>query len=118
MSIFDAIFKVPKPRLSWHEQFSGKKLTCFPTYQDAKNRTNGEKLKVEHIAGNLTHQTMFQINGSHLVSMIDAYCEIEKTPLCDQKTHEEFLSTTAEHVFAPGEQVDKWDAPPPGGFSA
>lgn len=89
--------KIKKPK-DPADEFKGKFITCYFTAEDAKKRTNGERLKVEHIAGNLTHQTMFQINGSHLVSMLDAYCELNKEPLPNQQMHEDFLSTTAEHV--------------------
>jgi hypothetical protein len=90
-------FKLKKPK-DPIEQFKGKLMTAYPTAQDATKRTNGEKLKVEHIAGNLTHQTMFQINGTHLVSMLDAFCELNKEQLPDQQTHEDFLSTVVESV--------------------
>lgn len=90
-------FKIKKPK-DPAEQFKGKRLTCYRTAQDATKRTNPETLTVEHIAGNLTHQTMFQVNGSHLVSMLDAYCELNREPLPNQQMHEEFLSTVAEHV--------------------
>lgn len=90
-------FKIKKPK-DPAEQFIGKTLTCYPTAQDATKRTNPANLVVEHIAGNLTHQTMFQVNGSHLVSMLDAYCQLNREPLPDQQMHEDFLSTTAEHI--------------------
>lgn len=90
-------FKVPKPK-DPAEQFKGHPLTCYPTAKDVKNRTNGVRVEVEHIAGNLTHQTMFQINGKYLVSMLDAYCELNREPLPNQEFHEEFLSTVAEHI--------------------
>lgn len=94
------------PKMKWFKlkpqdpaaQFIGKKMTCYPTYEDAKNRTNAETLLVEHICGNLTHQTCFQINGSHLVSMLDAYCELNKEPKPTQEMHEDFLSTKAEVI--------------------
>ena len=47
---------------------------------------------------NLTHQTMFQVNGSHLVSMLDAYCEINGEALPNLELHQDFLATVAEHV--------------------
>lgn len=94
-------FKLKKPQ-DPADQFKGMTLMAYPTAQDARLRTNGEQLKVEHIAGNLRHQTMFQINGSHLVSMYDAYCELNGEPLPNQEFHEAFLSTVAEHVSAPG----------------
>jgi hypothetical protein len=90
-------FKIRKPK-SLEEQFLGEVLTCYPTARDVHHRTNPVRLKVEHIAGNLTHQTMFQINGSHLVSMLDAYCELNDEPLPNMKMHDEFLSTVATHV--------------------
>lgn len=90
-------FKVRKPKDPM-EQFKGKTLTVYPTGDDALKRTNGTRLKVEHIAGNLTHQAMFQVNGSHLVSMLDAYCELNREPLPSQELHEDFLSTTCESV--------------------
>lgn len=90
-------FKIRKPK-NLHEQFVGKTLTAYPTAQDAKKRSNGVRLEVEHIAGNFTHQTMFQINGSHLVSMLDAYCELNREPLPNQEMHEGFLSTVATSV--------------------
>lgn len=91
-------FKIRKPKEP-SEQFIGRTMTAYPTAKDATERTNSERLTVEHIAGNLTHQTMFQVNGSHLVSMLDAYCELNKEPLPDQQTHEDFLSTVAETVM-------------------
>lgn len=94
-------FKLKKPK-SLDQQFKGRTMTAYATSGDAKARTNPERLLVEHICGNLTHQTMFQINGSHLVSMLDAYCELNREPLPDQETHEAFLSTVAEHIQAPG----------------
>lgn len=90
-------FKVKKPKEP-SEQFVGKVLTAYPTAKDAKHRTNAERMVVTHIAGNLTHQTMFQVNGSHLVSMLDAYCELNREPLPNQEMHEAFLSTVAESV--------------------
>lgn len=90
-------FKLRKPK-DPSEQFKGKQITAYPTYKDAYNRTNGERLTVEHIAGNLTHQTMFQINGSHLVSMLDAYCELNREPLPGLEMHQDFLSTVVESV--------------------
>lgn len=90
-------FKLKKPK-DPTEQFVGRTITAYPTAKDVHERTNGERLKVEHIAGNLTHQTMFQINGSHLVSMLDAYCEINKEPLPNQELHAGFLSTVVESV--------------------
>ena len=90
-------FKFKKPRSLEHE-FKGARITCYPTAKDAWARTNGVKLLVEHIAGNLTHQTMFQINGSHLVSMLDAYSEINGEELPNREMHEGFLSTVATHI--------------------
>lgn len=90
-------FKVRKPK-DPAEQFTGRVITAYPTAKDAWARTNGQRLIVEHIAGNLTHQTMFQINGSHLVSMLDAYCELNREPLPNREFHESFLSTVAEAV--------------------
>jgi hypothetical protein len=90
-------FRVPKPK-DPAEQFKDFTLTAYPTAKDAIARTNGARLKVEHIAGNLTHQTMFQINGSHLVSMLDAYCELNDEPLPNRELHEGFLSTVATEV--------------------
>ena len=90
-------FKLRKPK-DPSEQFIGETITAYPTAQDAWARTNGDRLKVEHIAGNLTHQTMFQVNGSHLVSMLDAYCEINGEALPNLELHQDFLATVAEHV--------------------
>jgi hypothetical protein len=90
-------FKVRKPR-SPAADFGGKKLLCYSTYEKAVERQGGEKLLVEHICGNLTHPTMFQINGSHLVSMLDAYCVLNKEPLPDLETHKAFLSTVCERI--------------------
>jgi hypothetical protein len=90
-------FKLKKPK-DLDQQFKGLTVTAYPTAKDATQRTNGERLKIDHIAGNLTHQTMFQINGSHLVSMLDAFCELNAEELPDQETHEAFLSTVAESV--------------------
>jgi hypothetical protein len=90
-------FKVPKPE-DPAKQFVGRTLLCYPTAQDARNRTNGERLNVEWICGNLRHPTMFQVNGSHLVSMLDAYCELNGNPLPNMETHQDFLSTVVEHI--------------------
>lgn len=99
-------FNIKKPK-DPSEQFVGRVITAYPTAEDARIRTNGVPLVVVHIAGNLTHQTMFQINGSHLVSMLDAYCELNREPLPNQELHEGFLSTVAEHVEAPKPEKPK-----------
>ncbi len=90
-------FKLRKPQ-DPAKQFVGRTLTAYPTATDARYRTNGERLVVEHIAGNLRHQTMFQINHSHLVSMLDAYCELNREPLPSDELHRDFLSTVSEAV--------------------
>lgn len=90
-------FKLRKPK-DPADQFKGKTITAYLTAEDAKNRAHGHRVKVEHIAGNLRHQAMFQINGMHLVSMLDAYCELNKEPLPSQQMHEDFLSTECEAV--------------------
>ena len=82
--------------------FKGRWLTCYPTAEDARRRTNGERLRVEHIIGNMRHVTMFQVNGSHLVSMLDAYSEAGGEPLPDRETHEAFLSTVMTHIQPEG----------------
>jgi hypothetical protein len=89
--------KIPKAQ-DPAKQFVGRTITAYPTAKDAWFRSNGARLEVEHIAGNLTHQTMFQINGSHLVSMLDAYCELNGNPLPNMEMHEGFLSTVATQV--------------------
>ena len=89
--------KVRKPK-DLNETFLGTHITAYPTADDVRNRTNGQKLFVSSIKGNLTHQTMFEINGSHLVSMLDAYSEINKEPVPNLDLHRDFLSTVAEHV--------------------
>lgn len=99
-------FKLKKPK-SPQEQFGGRTITCYPTAKDVHQRTNAERLEVEHIAGNLTHQTMFQINGSHLVSMLDAYCELNREPLPDPETHAGFLSTVSEHIERAPSLIDR-----------
>jgi hypothetical protein len=104
-------FKIKKPK-DPAEQFTGKSITCYPTAKDATKRTNGARLVVEHIAGNLTHQTMFQVNGSHLVSMLDAFCELNREPLPNQQMHEDFLSTVAEHVTREGSKPSLIDKRP------
>jgi hypothetical protein len=78
--------------------FKGKRLKVYPTAEDATRRTNGQRVDVEHIAGNLRHQTMFQVNGKYLVSMLDAYCELNNEPLPPREMHEAFLSTVATKV--------------------
>lgn len=90
-------FRIKKPE-DPAKQFKGKTITCYQTAKDAHDRTNPERLTVEHIAGNLTHQAMFQINGSHLVSMLDAYCELNGEPLPNREMHEGFLSTVSVQV--------------------
>jgi hypothetical protein len=90
-------FKIPKP-VDPAKQFIGRFIIAYPTSKDAWRRSNGVKLEIETIRGNLTHQTMFEINGSHLVSMLDAYCTLNGEPLPNQEMHEGFLSTVAEQV--------------------
>lgn len=90
-------FRVKRPK-DPGELFLGRTLTAYPTIEDTRKRTNGVRLKVEHIAGNLTHQTCFQINGSHLVSMLDAFSELNKEPLPNQDLHEGFMSMVSERV--------------------
>lgn len=99
-------FKIKKPK-DPGEQFGGRIMTCYPTAKDAHDRTNADRLEVKHICGNLTHQTMFQVNGTHLVSMLDAYCELNREVLPDQETHEAFLSTVAEHVTPAKSLIDR-----------
>ncbi len=89
-------FKIKKPEPL--QEFHGLTLTAYPTAKDVYHRSNGEKMKVEHIAGNLTHQTMFQINGSHLVSMYDAYATLNREPFPTLREHQDFLSTVATKV--------------------
>lgn len=96
-------FKVKKPE-DPAKLFVGRFITAYPTAHDVVRRTNADRLLVTHIAGNLTHQTMFQINGSHLVSMLDAYHELHNEPLPNQEMHESFLSTVATHVQRAGEK--------------
>jgi hypothetical protein len=93
-------FRLKKP--DTNREFLGHTITAYKTADDARHRTNPERLHVEHIVGNLTHVTMFQINGSHLVSMLDAYSEINRLPQVDQRTHEEFLSTVMEDIHPEG----------------
>ncbi len=90
-------FKIPKP-VDPAKQFIGRFIIAYPTAADCWRRTNGVKLEIKSISGNLTHQTMFEINGSHLVSMLDAYCTINGEHLPNQELHEGFLSTVAEQV--------------------
>lgn len=90
-------FKIPKPE-DPAKQFVGRFITAYPTAKDAWRRSNGKRVEVEHIRGNMTHQTMFEINGFHLVSMLDAYCELNGQPLPNMEMHEGFLSTVATHV--------------------
>ncbi len=90
-------YRVNKPK-SPQDEFFNMVLTCYSTAADAKSRNNPERIKVEHIAGNMTHQTMFQINGSYLVSMLDAYSELNNEELPDTETHEAFCNTVAEKI--------------------
>lgn len=99
-------FKIKKPK-DPAAQFKGRKITAYPTAQDAWKRTNGVRLEVEHIAGNLTHQAMFQINGSHLVSMLDAYSELNGEPLPNMDMHEGFLSTVSVKVEREPSLIDR-----------
>jgi hypothetical protein len=104
-------FKLKKPK-SIEQDFTGKWLTVYPTIQDVKERSNGVRIQVEHIAGNLTHQTCFQINGAYLVSMLDAYSELNREPLPTQQMHEDFLSTVVEHVEREGKKLSLIDRNP------
>ena len=97
-------FRLKKP--DTNREFLGHTITAYKTSQDAKARTNPERIHVKHIVGNLTHVTMFQINGSHLVSMLDAYSELNRQPLVDMETHEEFLSTVLEKIHPEGAPTD------------
>lgn len=90
-------FRVKKPK-DLMSQFSGMTITAYPTAEDALLRSKGELITIEHIAGNFRHQTMFQINHSHLVSMLDAYSELNGDPLPPYDLHQDFLSTTCEHI--------------------
>ena len=101
-------FKVPKPE-DPSKQFVGRFVLCYPTSQDARDRTNGERLEVQWICGNMRNPTMFQINGTHLVSMLDAFCELNGAALPNLQTHKEFLSTTMEHIEREKSVID---APP------
>lgn len=92
-----SFFKVKKPK-SPQEQFGGRTITAYRTWADARARTNPDRIRVDHICGNLTHQTAFQINGSHLVSMLDAFCELEREELPPKDVHEAFCDTVAEGV--------------------
>lgn len=91
-------FKLRKPK-DLREQFVGDRLTVYPTAKDAWQRTNGVKVIVDDIRGNMTHQTMFEVNGAYLVSMLDAYSEINREPLPNREMHEGFLSTVATNVM-------------------
>lgn len=91
-------FKLRKPK-DLREQFVGERLTVYPTSKDAWQRTNGAKVLVDDIRGNMTHQTMFEVNGTYLVSMLDAYSEINREPLPNREMHEGFLSTVATQVM-------------------
>lgn len=91
-----AWFKIPKPDPA--KEFIGRVIVAYPTAEDAKRRTNGVKLEIEHIRGNMRHQAMFEINGTHLVSMLDAYHTINGEQLPNQEMHEAFLSTIAEQI--------------------
>ena len=99
-------FKLKRPK-DPSEQFKGKTITAYPTALDATERTNGVKISVGHIAGNMRHQTMFQVNGTHLVSMLDAYCELNKEPLPNEEIHRGFLSTVAESVAPESKEKGK-----------
>ncbi len=90
-------FKIRKPK-DLGEQFVGRHLLVYPTSDDVRNRTNGKRVFVSDIRGNLTHQTMFEVNGEFLVSMLDAYSELNREELPNLQMHQDFLSTVAEHV--------------------
>lgn len=98
-------FKIPKP-VDPAKQFIGRTIIAYPTAQDAWRRSNGVKLEIEVIRGNMRHQTMFEINGTHLVSMLDAYCTLNGEHLPNQEMHESFLSTTAEQITKEGSLID------------
>lgn len=91
-------FKIRKPK-DLNGQFVGHFIKAYKTAQDAWDRTNGEAIEVESIRGNMTHQTMFEVNGTHLVSMLDAYSEINGEPIPNKELHEGFLSTVATQVM-------------------
>lgn len=90
-------FKVRKPK-DLRQEFIGKHLTVYPTAQDVWKRANGRDVCVTEIRGNMTHVTMFEINSEYLVSMLDAYSQLNREPLPNLTMHEDFLSTVAEHV--------------------
>lgn len=98
-------FKIPKP-VDPAKQFIGRSIVAYPTADDAKRRSNGEKLEIIEIRGNMRHQTMFEINGTHLVSMLDAYCTLNGEHLPNQEMHEAFLSTVAEQITRDGSLID------------
>lgn len=106
-------FRIKKPK-DPQKQFGGSYLTAYPTSADAMKRTNGERLRVEHIQGNLTHQAMFQINHTHLVSMLDAYSELNGEPLPNREMHEGFLSTVATQVMPERQEPSLIDRKPHG----
>lgn len=99
--------KVKKPK-DIHQQFAGRTMTVYPSWEDARARTNPVRARVEHICGNFTHQTAFQINGRYLVSMLDAFAELNREELPDQDTHLAFCDTVSTRVErAPSNEVDE-----------
>jgi hypothetical protein len=98
-------FKVPKPE-DPAKQFIGHFIIAYPTAQDVWRRSNGVKLEIESIRGNMRHPTMFEINGSHLVSMLDAYCTLNGEQLPNQELHEGFLSTAVDHIQKEGSLIE------------
>lgn len=90
-------FKTKKPK-DPQKEFGDRLLTVYPTWADARARTNPKRLKVVHICGNLAHPSAFQVNGDFLVSMLDAYSEINKAAKPDKETHEAFCDITLEKI--------------------
>lgn len=90
-------FRVKKPK-SIEAQFVGKLMGCYSTFQDAHDRKNGQLIRVEHICGNLQHPAMFQINGAYFISMLDAYCLLNKERLPPLDEHQAFVSIICEKV--------------------
>lgn len=90
-------FKVRKPE-DPNKLFFAKDITVYPTSDDVRNRTNPKRVNVVHIRGNMKNPTMFEVNGEYLVSMLDAYSELNKEELPNLQMHQDFLSTVMEHA--------------------